>query len=204
MNSPADNQNQLPAGQGEELREPLGTGIHGTSIKREPKTTIRMVPYDSMRSLAEVKPLNIRKKGKEPEEPTSDDTDRPMRYASAPTWSSRNVSGLDPIEEHPGSQACGDGKPQENKKWSWFRHRSHGSRENMAKFVKDRPIQPSAETLIVHDVKQPEERPPTCRKSSAESIGGLFKKLIKRKPSKTALNEPGQGEFIHHHHPISI
>lgn len=205
MNSPADSKNQLPAGQGEELKALPAIGTHGTSIKLQPKTTIRMVPHDSMRSLAEVKPLNIRKKGKEPDtQPESDDTDRPMRYTSAPTRSSRNVSGLDPIEEHPGSQACGDGKPQENKKWSWFRHRSHGSRDNMAKFVRDRPIQPSTETVIIHDVKQPEERPTTSRKSSAESIGGLFKKLIKRKPSKTALDESGQGEFIHHYDPISI
>lgn len=204
MNSPADNKDQLSASQGKELKAPPTVWTHGQSIKCEPKTTIRMVPHDSLRSLAEIKPLNIRKKGKEPEsELASEDTERP-RYASAPTRSSRNVSGLDPIEEHPGSQTCGNGKLQENKKWSWFRHRSHGSRENMARFVKDRPIQPSGETVIVHEAKQPEERPPTSRKSSAESIGGLFKKLIKRKPSKTAFNESVQGEFIHHRFIIFI
>lgn len=199
INSPVESKNKPPAGRVEEPKALPAIGTLGTSMKLEPKTTIRMVPHDSMRSLAEVKPLNIRKKGKEPDsELAGDGRDRSMRFVSAPTRSSRNVSGLDPIEEHPGPQAYGDGRPQENKKWSWFRHRSHGSRENMAKFVKDRPIQPSAETVIVHDTKQPEERPTTSRKSSAESIGGLFKKLIKRKPSKTALNGPSQGELIYH------
>lgn len=201
LNNPVDSRNHLAARQSEE-RVPAPP-VTGSQSKPCNKTTIRMVPHDSMRSLAEVKPLTIRKKGKSPDSNDSDqiasnDTDR--RYASAPARSSRNISGLDPIEEHPGFTTHGDAKPPENKKWSWFRHRSHGSRENMSKYVKEtKPIYPSGETVIVHDVKEPEARPslgPTSRKSSAESIGGLFKKLIKRKPSKTALNEqPATGKF---------
>lgn len=183
-----------------------------------------MVPQDSLRSLAEVKPLNIRKKSRTP---ASDDNqqeransptrhnssggDRSLRFASAASRQSRNPSGLDPIEEHPGSPRPGDAKGPENKKWSWFRNRSHGSRENIPKLFKDpRSTQPSSETVIVHPVHRPEDVQPeqptqgtTSRKSSAEShVAGFFKKLIKRKSSKSEVKEqPAPGKS---HHPTEM
>lgn len=188
------------------------------------KTTVRMVPQDSLRSLAEVKPLNIRKKSRTP---ASDDNqqeransptrhnssggDRSLRFASAASRQSRNPSGLDPIEEHPGSPRPGDAKGPENKKWSWFRNRSHGSRENIPKLFKDpRSTQPSSETVIVHPVHRPEDVQPeqptqgtTSRKPSAEShVAGFFKKLIKRKSSKSEVKEqPAPGKS---HHPTEM
>lgn len=198
-------------------------GSQASTRTTDSQATVRMVPYESSRSIAEVKPLTIRKKGKMSDE--DDDyrrhaggnsmcKERSTRYGSAPSKHNRNPSGLDPIEEHPKQQGRNDGKGSYNKKWSWFRHRSHGSRDNIshsaatAAASRDpRPIQPSTATVIIHDVKRPVEEEEggagnqhdnqgtTSRKSSAEShIGGFLKKLIKRKPSKSEINEQHTGK----------
>lgn len=193
-------------------------GSQASTRTTDSQATVRMVPHESLRSMesiAEVKPLRIRKKGKMPSKDQSDDDHHTgnshsmckewsTRYDSAPSKHNRNVSGLDPIEEHPKQQNRNDGKGSYNKKWSWFRHRSHGSRDNISNAAREpRPIQPSTATVVIHDVKRPEEEEgggnqgSTSRKSSAEShIGGFLKKLIKRKPSKTEVNEQPTGKVL--------
>lgn len=185
--------------------ERSAVGSQASTNTTDSKTTVRMVPHGSLRSMEEVKPLTIRKKGKMSSSDGPQDGDRSGRFASWASKQSRNPSGLDPIEEHPGPVTKrSDGKGSDNKKWSWFRHRSHGSRDNISHAAREpRPIQPSTATVVIHDVKRPEEEQEgqsqgtTSRKSSAESqIGGFFRKLIKRKPSKSAINEQGTGEFL--------
>lgn len=186
-------------------------GSQASTKTTDSEATVRMVPYESLRSIAEVKPLTIRKKGKMSKDESQDRVgnngsfckERSTRYDSAPSKHNRNASGLDPIEEHPKQQNRNDGKGSYNKKWSWFRHRSHGSRDNISNAAREpRPIQPSTATVVVHDVKRPEEeqhgnQESTSRKSSAEShIGGFLKKLIKRKPSKTEVNEQPTGKGL--------
>lgn len=183
--------------------ERSAVGSQASTKTNDSKATVRMVPHESLRSMAEVKPLTIRKKGKMSSNDRPQDGDRSTRLASGTSKHSRNVSGLDPIEEHPGHQTRrGDGKGSDNKKWSWFRHRSHGSKDNIPHAAREsKPIQPSTATVVIHDVKRPQDEQggqgTTSRKSSAESqIGGFLRKLIKRKPSKSGINEQGTGEFI--------
>ena len=188
--------------------------------------TIRMVPESSVRSIAEVKPLNIRKNGMGPRL-NEDQADSPTRYGrhgsfgsdrsrlvSGGSQNTCNPSGLDPIQEHPGSPKRSEAKGSGKGKWSWFPHK-YGSKENISRIPKNlRPIQPSTGTVIHHEVDRPEEdsevaqpsQGTTSRKSSAEShIGGFFKKILRRKPSKAGFPEqapPGELYVLHSFHDL--
>lgn len=212
------NENQNRAVHEKNEQKPTSRPTGGNHAINRNKGTIRMVPESSVRSIAEVKPLNIRKIGMGPrsneDQPALGDSstrygrhgsfcsDRSTRLASAGSQNTCNPSGLDPIQEHPGSPKRSDAKGSGKGKWSWFPHK-YGSKENISRIPKEpRPIQPSTGTVIVHDVDRPEEdtaqasQGTTSRKSSAEShIGGFFRKILKRKPSKAGVPEqapPGQ------------
>ncbi|KAH2538453.1 hypothetical protein KXW97_005606 [Aspergillus fumigatus] len=167
------------------------------------KATIRMVPQSSQQCLEEIKPLNIRKKRQasnespQPREDTrsKDETGRPIRssqrYASADSRQTRFLSELDPIQEVPKLTGMSDTKTPENKKWSWFRNRSHGSSEPKTKTPTLKPIHPSSATVIVREIDPSFESGPgeqTEKSQDAKGItdnkkGGFFKKFMKKKHS---------------------
>ena len=212
FNQSNENQNRATHEKSEQKANARSTG--GSQLPSRNRGTIRMVPESSVRSIAEVKPLNIRKNGMGSasteeqlapgDSPTrlgrhgSFGSDRLTRLASAGSQNTCNPSGLDPIQEHPGSPKRSDAKGSGKGKWSWFPHK-YGSRENVSRVPKEpRPIQPSTGTVIHHAVDRPEEdsqmpqpsQGTTSRKSSAEShIGGFFKKILRRKPSKAGVPE---------------
>lgn len=212
FNQSNENQNRATHEKSEQKANARSTG--GSQLPSRNRGTIRMVPESSVRSIAEVKPLNIRKNGMGSasteeqlapgDSPTrlgrhgSFGSDRSTRLASAGSQNTCNPSGLDPIQEHPGSPKRSDAKGSGKGKWSWFPHK-YGSRENVSRVPKEpRPIQPSTGTVIHHAVDRPEEdsqmpqpsQGTTSRKSSAEShIGGFFKKILRRKPSKAGVPE---------------
>lgn len=168
------------------------------------KTTIRMVPHSSLRSLEEVKPLTIRKKNQSSvlDIQGSFETENARSFSTS-SRQSRHPCGLDPIEEAPTSPRRTD-KGGEGKMWSWFKHKPQPSNAAPSIPPKDpKPIVPSNGTVIVHpptaivasptqteqesDKKNKEkERVPT-RKSSMERFGGgLLKKLMPKKSNKDA------------------
>ncbi|KAJ6015236.1 hypothetical protein N7540_009827 [Penicillium herquei] len=173
--------------------------LRHTNRQSDAKTTIRMVPRSSLRSMEEVKPLMIRKKN-QIDEPESHKTMDPIRAFSASSRQSRMESSLDPIDEVPGSPK----KTGDTKKWSWFKHRSQVSDPTPAVPPKDKPqpIIPSNGTVIVHppqDLSPPtnpdqEREQVPSRKTSMERFGGALKKLMPRKSSKT-VPPPGAGMF---------
>ncbi|XHF96539.1 hypothetical protein AWENTII_000169 [Aspergillus wentii] len=211
----------------EELVSPYGSGNDITakqleqraasqaataSNDRDSKTTVRMVPHDSLRSLEAIKPLTIRKKHQN-SSPTKKFQDTKKEYKAETNhsegYSNRFFSGssrqsypceLDPIDEHPGSPKR-RGTRTSDKKWSWFRHRSQIP-GNMSPIEASqvKPIQPSSGTVIVHDVKH-EVPPPhqntgtTNRKSSSEKLKGGLRKIMKRRPSVTVHEEPTEPNF---------
>lgn len=187
-----------------------------TTRNSDAKTTIRMVPHSSLRSLddVKVKPLTIRKKNQpSASDFPSSDAVQPTRAFSASSRQSRHPCGLDPIEEAPTSPRKGD-KSGEGKKWSWFKHRPTLSDTPPALPPKDpKPLIPSNGTVIVNppislpgsptrsdeekekNGKQ-QERVPT-RKSSMERFGGtLLKKLMPKKANKgTAAPQHSSGRW---------
>lgn len=84
-----------------------------------------------------------------------------------------------------------DTKTPENKKWSWFRNRSHGSSEPKTKTPTLKPIHPSSATVIVREIDPSFESGPgeqTEKSQDAKGItdnkkGGFFKKFMKKKHS---------------------
>lgn len=175
----------------------------------DPRATIRMVPHSSLRSMDEVKPLMIRKKtpGFEPDHQERDIKDY-TRNISASSRQTRNVSGLEPIDETPPSPERNTGSY--SKKWSWFKNRSHPPENPPALPPKDRKqIIPSNGTVVHTPVdlvgsppKTEEPRVPT-RKTSMERFGGtLLKKLMPKKSNKNMTqSEPGESclrVFVEH------
>lgn len=169
------------------------------------KSTIRMVPHSSLRSLDEVKPLMIRKKNQlGGSDANNSDAFDPTRAFSASSRQSRHPCGLDPIEENPGSPKRAD-RRSDSKKWSWFKHRPQLSDTPPCLPPKDnKPIVPSNGTVVVHaPFEKPratpmpvEPRTPT-RKSSMERFGDvLLKKLMPKKGNKgTPQPEPSKLHF---------
>lgn len=169
------------------------------------KTTIRMVPHSSLRSLEEVKPLMIRKKVQiSDSDAINSDSAEASRNFSQSSRQSRPIGVLEPIEEVPVSPKG----TTDSKKWSWFKHRSQASNTPPSLPVKDvKSIVPSTGTVIVnppHDLSHPdapspimvpdEQRVPT-RKSSMERFGGGFLKKFMPKKSNKSLSHPETGMF---------
>jgi hypothetical protein len=167
------------------------------------KATIRMVPHSSQQCLEEIRPLNIRKKRQSSNESpqphedskSKDETGRPIRssqrYASADSRQTRFLSELDPIQEVPKLTGMSDTKTPENKKWSWFRNRSHGSTEPKTKTPPVKPIHPSSATVIVHEIDpsvdsgpgEQTEKPKDTKGPADNKKGGFFKKFMKKRHS---------------------
>ena len=167
------------------------------------KATIRMVPHSSLRSLEEVKPLMIRKKN-QPINSNAYDvaTMGSSRDFSAMSRQSRHTCGLDPIEEVPGSPKRAD-KTLENKKWSWFKHRSQAPDAPPALPPKDRQAMVSNNSTgsqtapqdPASPIKSDDEKVPT-RKTSMERFGGvLLKKLMPKKSNKN-VPQPANGMLV--------
>lgn len=169
------------------------------------KTTIRMVPHSSIRSLEEVKPLMIRKKVQiSDSDVVNSDSAEAARNFSQSSRQSRPISLLEPIEEIPASPKG----MADSKKWSWFKHRSQTLSTPPSLPVKDvKPIVPSTGTVIVNppqDLSHPggpspiivpdEQRVPT-RKSSMERFGGGFLKKFMPKKSNKSPSHPETGMF---------
>lgn len=206
----------------EELARPTGGGnirprrklrtSAATSQGGDVKTTIRMVPHSSFRSMEEVKPLTIRKK--KSDKPLSSDV---HDFAnSPPSAANRNFStglrqappafgsgGLAPIEEVPLSPKRNNTRG-EGKKWSWFKHRSQGSDTPPALPPKDyHPIFPSGGTAVHKPITleptpapiESTQRVPTRKTSMDRFAGGLFKKLMPKKSTKN-MQETFNGEYI--------
>lgn len=168
------------------------------------KTTIRMVPHSSLRSLDEVKPLIIRKKNQPGGSDANNSDAVDPRSFSTISRHHRHPCGLDPIEEAPGSPKRNDRGP-DSKKWSWFKHRPQLSDTPPSLPPKDKPIVPSNGTVVVHaPFEEPRAAPkpvvqPTAptRKSSMERFGGaLLKKLMPKKANQSASQpEPSKLHF---------
>lgn len=192
-------------GPGESESKPKSKPLASAPANRfsDAKTTIRMVPHSSLRSLDEVKPLMIRKKNQPGSDANNSDAVGPFRAFSTSSRQNRHPCGLDPIEEAPGSPKRNDRGP-DSKKWSWFKHRPQLSDTPPSLPPKDKPIAPSNGTVIVHAPfeapraapKPVEQREPT-RKSSMERFGGaLLKKLMPKKASQSASQpEPSKLHF---------
>jgi hypothetical protein len=175
------------------------------SRANDAKTTIRMVPHSSLRSLEEVKPLMIRKKVQITEsDAVNSDSAEATRNFSQSSRQSRHPGGLDPIEEVPVSPK----RTTDSKKWSWFKHRPQVSDNPPSLPVKEfKPIAPCNRTMVVNppqDLSQPEtvvpikapdeQRVPT-RKSSMERFGGGFLKKLMPKKSNKSLSQSETGMF---------
>jgi hypothetical protein len=84
-----------------------------------------------------------------------------------------------------------DTKTPENKKWSWFRNRSHGSTEPKTKTPPVKPIHPSSATVIVHEINpsvdsgpgEQTEKPKDTKGPADNKKGGFFKKFMKKRHS---------------------
>lgn len=169
------------------------------------KTTIRMVPHSSLRSLEEVKPLTIRKKVQITDsDAVNSDSAEATRNFSQSSHQSRHPGGLDPIEEVPVSPK----KTTDSKKWSWFKHRPQVSDNLPSLPAKDfKPIAPCNETAIVNPpqdlsqpdivfpIKFPDEQKVPTRKSSMERFGGGFLKKLMPKKSNKSLFQSETGMF---------
>jgi serine/threonine-protein kinase HSL1 (negative regulator of Swe1 kinase) len=199
--SPVRAPSDLSPGHQQQVRTSLASSQGGDA-----KATIRMVPHSSFRSMEEVKPLTIRKKnhGKNAFSDVHDfgmgdsvTSDRNLstayRYAGQPV-------ALPPIQEVPRSPKKSPTRGPENKKWSWFRHRSQGSDTPPTLPPKDtHPIIPSGATTVhkpitLHPASPPRavdtttERVPT-RKTSMDRFGGAFLKRLMPKKSNKNLQE---------------
>ncbi|KAJ5263250.1 hypothetical protein N7478_010855 [Penicillium angulare] len=174
----------------EELSPKRKNKSRPTTRRSDAKATIRMVPHSSMRSMEEVKPLMIRKKNQLPGSDVGHMD--PIRAFSASSRGGRHSSALDPIDEVPGSPKKAE-KGTDNKKWSWFKHRSQISDPTPAIPPKDQQQQvivPSNGTVVVHPPQElgsptrsePERVP--VRKTSMERFGGAIKKLMTKKSTK--------------------
>ncbi|RHZ55925.1 uncharacterized protein CDV56_103438 [Aspergillus thermomutatus] len=179
------------------------------------KATIRMVPHSSQLCLEEVKPLNIRKNRHlsnethqlREESKSKDESSRPIRsstrYASADSRQTRFLSELDPIQEVPKLPRGSDTKASENKKWSWFRNRSQGSTETKTKMPVTKPIQPSSETVIVHEINPSVDpalgeqtgKPKDMKAPSDNKKGGFFKKFMKKRHNNNFDNAATEIDF---------
>ncbi|KAF4153305.1 hypothetical protein CNMCM6069_001003 [Aspergillus lentulus] len=179
------------------------------------KATIRMVPHSSQLCLEEIRPLNIRKKRQSSNESpqpredskSKDETGRPIRssqrYASADSRQTRFLSELDPIQEVPKLTGMSDTKTPENKKWSWFRNRSHGSTEPKTKTPPVKPIHPSSATVIVHEIDpsvdsgpgEQTEKPKDTKGPADNKKGGFFKKFMKKRHSDNFDNGATEVDF---------
>lgn len=167
------------------------------------RTTIRMVPHSSLRSMDEVKPLMIRKKipGMVSDSPEKEIKDSGRNY-SASSRQTRNVSGLERIDESPPSPERNTGSY--SKKWSWFKTRSHVPDSPPLPPPKERQqIIPSNGTIVHTPVDltgsppKPEEVRAPTRKTSMERFGGtLLKKLMPKKSNKNmAQSETGKSSI---------
>ncbi|KAJ5166152.1 uncharacterized protein N7482_004933 [Penicillium canariense] len=171
-----------------------------TSCGSDPKATIRMVPQSSLRSLEEVKPLMIRKKVQiSDSEAVNSDSVEATRHFSHSSRQSRHPGGLEPIDEIPISPK----RPIDSRKWSWFKHRPHGTDSPPSLPPKDsKPIIPSNGTVVIHPpqeisqqdpaspVRTSDKRRAPTRKSSMERFGGSFLKRLMPKKSNKALSQP--------------
>ncbi|OOQ82881.1 putative serine/threonine protein kinase (Kcc4) [Penicillium brasilianum] len=167
-----------------------------TSRANDAKTTIRMVPHSSLRSIEEVKPLMIRKKVQiSDSDVVNSDSAEASRNFSQSSRQSRPLGGLEPIEEVPVSPR----RTTDNKKWSWFKHRSQVPDTPPSLPVMDtKPIISEKGSMIVNppqDLSQPdspmpimcpdEQRVPTRKLSMERFGGGFFKKLMPKKSNKS-------------------
>lgn len=182
-----------------------------TSRANDAKTTIRMVPHSSLRSMEEVKPLMIRKKVQISDtDAVNSDSAEPSRNFSQSSQS-RPLGGLDPIEEVPVSPK----RTTDNKKWSWFKHRSQVPDNPPSLPVKDiKPIVSDKGSMIINPpqdlsktdgpmpIKCPDEQRAPTRKSSMERFGGgFFKKLLPKKSNKSlSSHEAGMFSCIPYRH----
>lgn len=174
---------------------------NGTRASGEGKTTVRIVPHSSLGSIEEPKPLNIRKKSQmehspelahldlEEQKTKQDSTGKRdslfTRWVSGGSRQGRQPCELDPIDEDPRAPS-GERSRSPEKKWSWFsKHRSQGTEPGSPQAVEHvRPIQPSSETVIIHDVKGT-KRPKQNRKTSSERFReSFFKRFMTRRPSE--------------------
>ncbi|KAL2001789.1 hypothetical protein VTN02DRAFT_1217 [Thermoascus thermophilus] len=181
------------------------------------KPTIRMVTGDSLTSIAEVPPLNIRKKNHLPplingagrrsaEELRSSSSNGNSggtgRHASAGSRHPRFYFGLEPIEESPNSPRRPEIRTAaESKKFLWFNKPKSQAYEQRQKDVQ--PIHPSNGTVVAHEVDPPadDETKNVNRKQSVEKTKGAFLNLFSKKKAEkpshdlpAAVNEMAETE----------
>lgn len=206
----------------EEFASPIrGPGENTPKLKHKPRlpppgqrggdarNTIRMVPQSSLRSMDEVKPLMIRKKtpGIASDFSEMELGDSGRNY-SASSRQTRNISGLERIDESPPSLERNTGSY--SKKWSWFKTRSQVPNSPPSLPPKEiHQIKPSNGTIVHTPVDLTESLPKTeevrgpTRKTSMERFGGtLLKKLMPKKSNKNmAQSEAGKSsirDFLEH------
>ncbi|KAJ5742754.1 uncharacterized protein N7511_011155 [Penicillium nucicola] len=176
------------------------------------KNTIRMVPHSSFRSMEEVKPLTIRKKKSEKPLPPDlhDHTNSPLsadnRNFSTDTRQAPPVfgsGGLACIDEVPISPTRKNTRG-EGRKWSWFKHRSQGANTPPALPPKDsHPIIPSGGSTVhkpitlesIPNSEETTQQVPNRKTSMDRFAGGIFKKLMSKKPAKNMQETPTDGEI---------
>ncbi|KAL4890745.1 hypothetical protein BDV59DRAFT_204216 [Aspergillus ambiguus] len=177
------------------------------SLSRYRKRTIRMVPHSSLQSMGDATPLEVYKKHKEAaanrSQPRSTGGYKlmPSDEKGAANFEPPNLRlprrqpcELDPIAEVPITPKRIGTRSTETKKWPWFRNRSQTPTDTPTRLPRDyKPAQPVATTVAVDEVhplaedcmSMPHE---TVQENKEEpdkpKMGGFFRKLMKKKPSK--------------------
>ncbi|RAL11003.1 serine/threonine-protein kinase [Aspergillus homomorphus CBS 101889] len=191
------------------------TEYPSSRTSREGKRTIRMVPQSSVQSIDPPKHLPVQKSQNVlPQEarqsldgyrmaPDGDQGASPTRrFASVNSRHSRIPCELDPIAENPGSPRRSTTRTSDNRKWSWLPNKYNTSNDKATRLSAHiRPIQPSSETVIRHDVNPPTDVFGTNVESSlnekpspSKPKTGFFRRLINRRASKSALNRESEPE----------
>ncbi|KAF7587470.1 hypothetical protein BBP40_007191 [Aspergillus hancockii] len=178
-------------------------GANSGRVSRDGMRTVRMVPQSSVESIDAVRPLTIRKKSRESsithaQQPTNSqsgldaETGASSRYSSLNSRHSRNPCELAPIAEvPPKSEKRYETRHSEHKKWSWLPLKSHVSTETAKKLSGDmKHLRPSNATVIVHEVKPPEDSStfPQGEQEKSRQRGGFFRKFMKKRASKSSHN----------------
>ncbi|RAK74769.1 serine/threonine-protein kinase [Aspergillus fijiensis CBS 313.89] len=203
---------------------PKNIDYAASRTSRDGKRTIRMVPQSSVQSIEPSKHLPVQKsQAVLPQEtrqsldgykmaPDNDQGSLPTRrFASVNSRHSRIPCELDPIAENPGSPRRSATRTSDNRKWSWLPNKYNTS--NMEKGSRHsahiRPIQPSSETVIRHEVHSPTDLFATLgeshaneKQSPSKAKTGFFRRLINRRTSKSGQSRESEPESAETDQPL--
>ena len=205
------------------------TARSGPSFSRtDEKSTIRIVPQTPLPPLPmEIKPLTIRKKSSAITNtaPLGDSSSLDLLGSSASSPHEENktinhssansrrgasggydtrfpTGGLDTIVEYPSPKRSDTMNSGENKKWSWFKHRSQVSEDRPVSPTKEttQPSRPASALGLLTDmmggsrpVEDEQDRPVPKRTSFEKGKGGFLKLFGKKKQRRRLSHEVATG-----------